>query len=117
MRLSNRQIVAIAVTRPQTFEHILRGFVFTDAAELAVIEAMRIVGTSEDYQAWIAEVMDTAKALESRIDWSAWWHETIAVQNSLLSDLKQNRKTHLLLQKFLHLLVKWKEMHKRQKKL
>lgn len=92
MRLDNRDIVAIAVTRPQTFEHILRGFVFTDRVELAVIEAMRIVGPADDYQAWVNEVMDVAKQIEPRVDWPAWWRETIATQERLLGRIQEHKE-------------------------
>ena len=93
MQLSNREIIAIAVTRPRTFEGILRGFTFCDRAELAIIESMRLVGPQEDYRQWIDHVTDMAKALDPLTDWATWWRETIATQERLLSRIAELRAT------------------------
>lgn len=95
MRLSNRQIVAAAIALPQHFPaaKIAIDFRFVDMGEIAVLEAMQLVEPNADYDQWVGEVMDMAKALESRVDWPAWWRETMAVEESLLADIKQHRKT------------------------
>lgn len=92
MNLSNREIIAIAVTRPATFAHIVRGFQFDDRAECVVIEAMRAIGPGEVYETWISDVMHAAEQIEPRIDWPAWWRETVATQERLLGRIQEHKE-------------------------
>jgi hypothetical protein len=93
MKLSDREIVAIAATRPKTYEGILRGFQFTDLDLLAIVDAMRIAGPSEDYRAWIDYVSETAKTLRPSTDWATWWRETIGIQATLLARIAEFQVT------------------------